>query len=182
MKEQGIWGCTVIGAKSGELDGVLNVQITVQIDDGPSKGQRCTYEDTVNGSSAKYIGWSCKAVGWKEADLATLEADCAAWIAKTGGKSTVEITHVAIKRGKKYDAWVDGGRQGPSPIWDKVNGIGRGAARPLAAPAKSTLASANAAMREAMGGAPPDAPTDDEDLPFTQCSMRDLSPITKVLR
>lgn len=185
MKAEGIWECTVLGGKAGELDGVMNVQINVQIDDGPSKGQRCTYEDTVNGSSAKYVGWSCTAVGWPGGSLKTLERDIEVWISKTGGKSTVEIRHVEIKRGKVFDKWVAGGRVGPAPIWDKCNGIGRGAPKPLAAPSASTLASADALMREAMAGGPPpdDAPPHgDDDIPFISGSMREPSAVAKVLR
>lgn len=189
MKEQGIWGCTVIDGNAGEIDGVLNVQINVQIDDGPSKGQRCTYEDSVNARSAKYVGWSCTAVGWNGSSLSTLKSDIAAWIAKTGGKSTVEIKHLEIKSGRKFDDWMRAGRNGPPPIWDKVAGIGRGAPKPLKAPAANTLADADAAMRDAMshasGGAPPydDAPPpNDDDIPFAISSMRDASAISKVLR
>jgi len=151
-KAEGIWNCTVIGAKAGELDGVPNVQITVQITDGPDKGQRVNYEEVVNAQTAKYVRWSCEPIGWKGASLRTLEEDCAAWIAKTGGTSTVEIKHIAVKRGKAFDKWLDGGSVGPSPVWDKVSGIGRGAPRPLAPLASTTLKDADEAMRF---GAPP---------------------------
>ncbi len=175
MKEQGIFGCTVIGAKSGEIDGVINVQITVQIDDGPSKGQRCTYEDQVNAASAKYIGWSCSAVGWKGKSLRTLAADCAAWITATSGASTVEIKHIVTKKGTANEG-----------IWDKVTGIGRGAPKPLKEPTQATSTSADAMMRDAMGGAPPDdaphAGDSDQDIPFLTCSTVDRTAIAKVLR
>jgi 3-mercaptopyruvate sulfurtransferase SseA len=137
-KTEGIYGCTVISGKAGEIDGVPNVQISVQIADGPDKGQRCTYEDVVNNGSAKYVAWSCKAVGWKGVNLETLESDINAWIASTGGASTVEIKHLEIKKGKNA-----------GKIWDKVAGIGRGAARPLSPLSKSALADANEAMRAA---------------------------------
>lgn len=189
-KTEGIFGCTVINGKAGEVDGVMNVQITVQITDGPDKGQRCTYEDTVNASSAKYVGWSVTAVGWKGAanktfDFTTLEKDIEEWIAKTGGATTVEIKHIEIKRGKAYEKWEAGGKQGPRPVWDKVAGIGRGAARPMKAPTASTVKDAGGYMREAMGdsgGAPPDDAGDDE-IPFATCTMsRDVNPIASVLR
>jgi hypothetical protein len=153
-KAEGIWGCTVLGAKAGELDGVPNVQITVQITDGPDKGQRVNYEEIVNTQTAKYVRWSCEPIGWKGASLRTLEDDVAAWITKTGGASTVEIKHIAVKKGKAFKKWEDGGCVGPSPIWDKVAGIGRGAPRPLA-PLGASLRDADEAMRS-VGGPPPD--------------------------
>ena len=154
-----------LGGKAGEVDGVLNVQINVQITDGPDKGQRCTYEDTVNTKSAKYIGWSCTAVGWKGDSLTTLESDIAAWIEKTGGATTVEIKHIEVKRGKAYDKWVADGCKGAAPVWDKVAGIGRGAPRPLKQPSASTLRDADDAMRMAMGE-DESPPADDESIPF----------------
>ncbi len=187
-KTEGIFGCTIINGKAGEADGVLAVQITAQITDGPDKGQRCTYEDTVNAQSAKYVGWSCTAVGWKGEKLETLEKDIEAWIAKTGGASTVEIKHIEIKRGKAFEKWEASGRTGPRPVWDKVAGIGRGAAKPLKAPSASTLKDANGYMREAMGdpGGPPpdDVPHagDSDDIPFLTCAMREPSAVAKVLR
>lgn len=164
-KQEGIWNCNVLGGKAGEVDGVLNVQINVQITDGPDKGQRCTYEDTVNAKSAKYVGWSCTAVGWKGGSLNTLESDIAAWIEKTGGSSTVEIKHIEVKRGKAYDKWYDAGGNGPPPVWDKVAGIGRGAPRPLKQPSASTLRDADDAMRAAMGEDEA-APDDTDGIPF----------------
>src|SRR5687767_12162536 len=101
IKAEGIWGCKVLGGKAGLVDGVPNVQITVQITDGPSAGQRCTYEDVINTQSAKYVGWSLNAVGYKGRGLETLEGDIAKWIEKTGGTSTVEIKHLEIKKGSK---------------------------------------------------------------------------------
>lgn len=154
-KSEGIWSCTVIGAKAGELDGVPNVQITVQITDGPDKGQRCTYEEVINTQTSKYVRWSCEPIGWKGASLRTLEEDVAAWITKTGGASTVEIKHIAVKKGKAFKKWEDGGCVGPSPIWDKVSGIGKGSPRPLAPLASVALKDADDAMRSS-GGGPPD--------------------------
>jgi hypothetical protein len=152
MKEAGIWGCTVLSGKALEVDGVPAVQINVVIDDGPSKGQRCTYEDTVNAQSAKYVNWSIAAVGWKGKTLSTLEADINEWIAKTGGKTTVEIKHLEIKRGKKA-----------GELWDKVSGIGRGAPKPGKPLAGSTLSDADEAMRSVLGDVPP---PNDGDIPF----------------
>jgi hypothetical protein len=171
MKAEGIWPCIVFGANFGEDDkGSPNVQINVKIDDGPSKGQACTYEDQINAKSALYVGRSCKAVGWKGRSLTTLRDDCAAWIAATGGKSTVEIKHIV--------------RKSDGSIWDKVNAIGRGP-RVLHAATDERLADADAAMREAMsadGGAPDDA-GDPDDIPFATSSMsRDVNPIAAVLR
>lgn len=187
LKAEGIWGCTVLGGKAGTNEkNIPTVQINVQITDGPSAGHRCTYEDVVDAKSAKYVAWSLNAVGWKGQTLKTLEADVTEWIAKTGGASTVEIKHLEIKNGKNA-----------GKIWDKVNGIGRGAARAIKPIEGEALNDADAALRE-FAGAPPDdnmndhggAPPDDaphaadsDDIPFASCSVtRDVNPIAKVLR
>jgi hypothetical protein len=150
LKAEGIWGCTVLGGKAGTNENnVPTVQINVQITDGPSAGQRCTWEDVVDAKSAKYVAWSLNAVGWKGQTLKTLEDDITAWIAKTGGASTVEIKHLEIKNGKNA-----------GKIWDKVNGIGRGAARAIKPIAGAALADADAALREFSGGA------DEDSIPF----------------
>lgn len=148
----GIWPCTVLSANFGENDkGLPQVQINVEIDDGPSKGRRCTYEDQVNAKSARYIGWSCNAVGWQGNDLRTLKADATKWIEATGGKSTVEIKHVEIKNGKRK-----------GEIWDKPSGIGRGP-RVLKEASAASVDDANEAMRMAMES---DRGDDLEDSPF----------------
>lgn len=181
----GIWPCVVTSAVFGDNDGSPEVQISGRITDGPAKGRNFTYQDQVNGKSALYVGRSCKAVGWKEKNLETLKADVEEWIKKTGGATTVEIRHIEIKKGKKYDAWVAGGMQGSPPVWDKPNAIGRGA-KPLAPPKAETLADANEAMRrsmEAEGTAPTDAPADDDSIPFLSCAFgHEPSPIAKVLQ
>lgn len=186
-KAEGIWGCVVLNGKAGDIDGITNVQINVQITDGPDKGQRCTYEDTVNMKSAKYVGWSCTAVGWRGGSLSTFERDVEAWIKKTGGTSTVEIRHVEVKKGKAFDKWVADGRIGPPPVWDKVNGIGRGAARPLAPLGADSLKDADEAMRSVVGTPPPDddvphAGAANDDIPFASCTTTDRTAIAKVLR
>jgi hypothetical protein len=149
----GIWPCTVFGASFGENDkGVGRVQINVRIDEGPAAGRMCTYEDDVSAKSAPYVGRSCRAVGWKSTSLAGLKDDCEAWIAATGGKSTVEIKHLEIKTGKRA-----------GQVWDKPNSIGRGA-KPLADAKPSTLADADDAMRRAM--AEDNADSSDDSIPF----------------
>lgn len=171
---EGIFPCLVLDGFFGVDDKNSPIaRINVQITDGPDKGQRCTYEDQVNAKSALYVGRSCRAAGWKGAKLETLAADVAAWVAKTGGASTVEIKHIEIKNGKRA-----------GEIWAKPNSIGRGP-KPLAPAKGETLADANEAMRRAMeadGGAPDDA-GDSDDIPFATCSIsRDVSPIARVLR
>jgi hypothetical protein len=191
---EGIWPATIQSASFGENDrGVPQVQINARIDDGPSKGRQCTYEDEVNSKSALYVGRSCRAVGWKGASLLTLKDDVSAWVIATGGKSSVEVRHVEIKRGKKFNEWVEGGQKGPPPIWDKVNSIGRGP-KPLTTPKGETLTDANDAMRRAMeadgftpgnvggGGDDPPPVANDDDLPFATCSRVGLGEIAKVLR
>lgn len=164
LKAEGIWPCTVLSANYGEdpkRPGVTRVQISAIIDEGPSKGQFCTYEDDVTQRSALYINRSCKNVGWKGGpsgdDLNTLAADCAAWIAETGGKALIEIKHIRIGKGKRA-----------GETWDKPNSIRRGAAH-LRPASTTALADAREAMRRAIeddggdvGDAPPaDAPPAD---------------------
>lgn len=182
---EGIFECTVLSASFGDDDrSIPSVQINVRFDAGPNQGRTTTYQDDVNAKSALYVGRSCKAVGWKGKALETLKADADAWIKATGGKSTAEIKHVLIGRGKKFDEWVAGGRKGPQPIWDKCNAIGRGA-KPLAESKPQNLADANDAMRRAMaedaGGADEPAPNDDS-LPFATCSTVSLGEVARVLR
>jgi hypothetical protein len=178
LKAEGIWGCTVLSASSGADDkGLINVQINVRIDDGPNAGQHCTYEDAVNNKSAPYVARSCRAVGWTGTDITTLKSDCAKWITDTGGKSTVEIKHIEIRKGKRA-----------GEIWDKPNSIGRGP-RVLKEPTRNDLADANEVLAAALNGdgggggdydeAPP--PGDDDRIPFASCS-REPSTIARVLR
>lgn len=192
LMADGIWPCTVQSASSGADErGVFRVQINVRIDDGPSVGRFCTYEDDVNAKSALYVRRSCKAIGWTGGktgyDLTTLADDVRAWIEKTGGKSTVEIRHIPIKKGKQYDKWIADGQRGDPPIWDKANSIGRGP-QVLRAASSDTLADADDAMRRAMeaeGGTPHDDvphPADGEDIPFATCSTISLGEIAAVLK
>lgn len=197
LLSEGTWPCTVLSASAGEeVDqagnptGVIRARIAVKIDDGPSKGRTCTYEDEVNAKSSIYVGRSLTAVGWKGktngGDLTTVAADCESWIKETGGKSTVEVRHIPIKKGKKFDKWIADGQKGAGPIWDKVNAIG-GGPRALAQPSKTALADARDAMRRAFaddGGAPPpDGPQPDDDrIPFATCSAVSLGEIAKVLK
>lgn len=181
---EGMWPCTVLGGSAGEetdqngkATGRIRARVNVKIDDGPSKGRVCTYEDEVNARSSLYVSRSLKACGWQGVTLASVADDIAVWIAKTGGKSTVEIKHIEIKNGKRA-----------GQIWDKPNSIGRGP-RPLAAPAGDALSDADEAMRRGMeedGGTPPPteptAPGADDDIPFATCSHVGLGEIAKVLR
>lgn len=176
----GIWPCIVQDGSVGEqLDksnkptGRLVARVNVTIDGGPDKGRMVTYEDEVNAKSSLYIGRSLKNCGWKEKSLSTVSKDIEEWVKATGGKSSVEIRHIEIKKGKRYDEWLDEtGGAGNPPIWAKANSIGRGP-RPLAAPAADALSDADEQMRRAMaedsGGsddAPTSKPVDDDSIPF----------------
>lgn len=154
-KAEGIYGCQVISAEAGTVDGIPSVQITVQITDGPDKGQRVTYEEVINTQTAKYAGWSMTAVGWKGPNPATLKAEFEKWLAATGGASTVEIKHIEIKKGRAFDKWEAGGCVGPRPVWDKVSGIGRGKPKPMRELGGSAMKDAEDAMRSVMGDMPP---------------------------
>ena len=176
-KAEGMWPCTVLGATRGEDGGQIVVRINVKIDDGPDKGKLATYEDAVNPKSSIYIARSCRAVGWSGRTLDTLAEDVAAWVKATGGKSTVEIKHILIKKGKKYDKWVEDGRRGDQPVWDKVQSLGRGP-KPLAEPTPTAKNDADDYMRQALADdgvqVPDEPPLDDvphaaanpDDLPF----------------
>ena len=166
---EGTWPCTVLSAECGEDKGLIAVRINVKIDEGPSKGRQCSYEDRVDAKSAPYVARSCKGAGWsgKLPIESTLVSDVEKWIKETGGRSTVQIRYVDIKKGDKYNAWYDehqawirGGRQGVEPqppIWDKVQAIGVGR-KPLAAPSANAAADANDYLARALadeGSAPP---------------------------
>jgi hypothetical protein len=155
LKPEGIWNCTVISAKAGVIDGKPLAQITVQITDGPATGTRCTYQDDLIGKSALYTRRSMEAVGWAGATARTFADDVTAWIARTGGASTVEIKHHLIKNGKRA-----------GETWDKVNSVGRGGARPMADLSGDLLADVDQAMREAAALDGASRPADDEAPPF----------------
>ncbi len=165
MKAEGIWNCDVLGGKYGANDkDVPTVQISVRITDGPSAGQLANYEDIVDARSAKYVRYSVEAVGGNPLKLEKLEEDIAAWIAKTGGKSTVEIKHLEIKNGKKAGT-----------TWDKVQGIGRGAPRPLRSVSSEAARDAADAMRAVMGDEPDYGdvpPPSDNDFGTTKIGQR----------
>jgi hypothetical protein len=147
MNDTAIYACTAISADYGSTDKspAPKAQITVRIDEGPMLGQRVTYEEEVNAKSAKYVGWACTAVGWKGDKLATLKADVAEWIAKTGGVTTVEIKDIVTRKGTPDEG-----------IWHKPSAIGKGAAKPLRPVSASAARDADDAMRAAMGGPPSD--------------------------
>jgi len=162
---EGIWPCVVVSGEAGEIDGVIKARINVKFDDGPSKGRTATYEDDINAKSALYVSRSMKAVGWKGQSAKSFANDVAEWIKATGGKSTAEVRHIEIKRGKAYDKWAASGFQGPGPVWDKINSIGR-AAKPMTAPQGELLSDADEALRRAMSEDAPAADTSDESAPF----------------
>lgn len=149
--------CTILSASTGEkLDkanrptGIMTVRIAARIPDGPYAGLHF-YDDEVNNKSAPYVARSCKAVGWKGPKLDTLAADCAAWIAKTGGVSTIEISHIPVVR------------DGVADVWHKPNAIGRGP-KPLAPPSEAAKADADAYMQAALADEP--AVADEDSIPF----------------
>jgi hypothetical protein len=180
---EGTWPCTVLSAGAGEeidqsgaATGIIKARVNVRIDDGPSKGRTCTYEDAIDSRSSIYVRRSLMACGWKGSSLATVADDTSAWVATTGGKTTVEIRHIEIKKGKRA-----------GQIWDKPSAIGRGP-KPLASPSKGALSDADDAMRRAAAddtGAPPadvNAPAND-DIPFISCSLSDdLGAVAAVLK
>lgn len=157
---EGFWPCTVISGEVGQVadkPGIVKARINVKIDDGPSKGRTCTYEDEINNKSAVYVSRSMTAVGWKGKSLATFAADVDTWTKSTGGMTTVEIKHIPIKNGKRA-----------GEIWDKPNSIGRGP-RPLAKPQGEALSDADEALQRALaddGFSSPSEPINADDAPF----------------
>jgi len=177
----GNWKCKVIDGFFGDVEQRIGVWLpTVRINieitnDGPHKGQRYSYEEAVDNKQAPYIARTLKAVGWKCRKMTDVAADIAEWVSRTGGESTVEIKHIEIKRGKKFDTWVADGAKGSPPVWVKVGAIGRGP-KPLRESTQENLRDADDAMRAALaedagrgGGsgyddAPP--PSDEDSIPF----------------
>lgn len=192
--EAGIYPVVVNDATYGDDRGVIKVQVNVTFTDGPNKGRFGTYEDDVNNKSGPYITRSLKAIGWSgkpDANgnlLGNLASDVQAWREKTGGKTTAEVKHIEIKRGKRYEEWVAAGApEDDRPIWGKINALGRGP-KPLAAPTASSLADANEALANALaldGGSDSagGGSVSDDEIPFASSAFNhDVNPIAKVLR
>lgn len=185
---EGIWSCVVLSAEdkevldqAGNATEVTRILVTVRLEDGPSKGRVCTYEDEVNAKSYPYIERSLKNVGWTGASFSTVKADAAKWIEKTGGKSTAEIVHIPVKRGKKFDKWMADGQKGSPPVWDKVKSIGSRQSM-LAEPSPKARAAADDFIRMANGGSAPDDAGPLDDSPFATISRIGLGEIAKVLK
>jgi hypothetical protein len=179
---QGIWNCIVLGGEANANDkDIVSCRISVQINEGPDKGRKVTYDEQVNNKSAKYVVMSAMAVGWRGQGRLedTFRRDVDAWIAKTGGASTVEIQNVNRKDGT---------------IWGKARSIGRGL-KPLKAPSRQASDDADEAIRAALAdagnavdsGAPPaddvPPPGDEDSIPFiTLTAIADRDPITRSWR
>lgn len=184
--EAGFWPCVVIDGGIGEdVDnnnkptGRLKARVNIKFTDGPDKGRMSSYEDELNAKSSLYISRSLLAIGCSRetlvGDMTKAADEIAAWVKKTGGVTTAEVRHIELKRGKRFDEWLDEtGGAGSPPIWAKVNSLGRGP-RPLAKPSSEALSDAAEQMRRAMAedsneseqppnGATPSADTD--DIPF----------------
>ena len=151
-----IYPCTIVNAelgekvdKAGRPTGLLLVRINARVTDGPHAGLQ-TYEEEITNKSAQYAVRSCKAVGWKGGSLKTLADDCAEWVKKTGGASTIEISHIPVNNGPNAGS-----------VWHKPNAIGRGN-KPLAKPSATAAAEADAYMRAALA----EDGADDDSAPF----------------
>ncbi len=167
---EGHWPCKILDGSFGDTGGTKPkpsvARINAEITDGPNKGRRCTYEEQVNGKSALYVGRCALAVGWKGVSMSTLKADIAAWVAKTGGVSTLEVQHLR--------------RTSDNEPFAKVRSIGRMSRAPIVDAPADRLADADEALARALAedragnssnnssghaGAYDDAPPpDDEDL------------------
>lgn len=181
---EGIWKCTVLGGEANADDkDIVHCRINVQIDEGPDKGRRVTYDEQVNNKSARYVVMSARAVGWRGQGRLedTFHSDVDAWIKATGGVSTVEIQHIKRKTGKQAGTF-----------WGKARSIGRRQSL-LKPPSQSASDDANDAIQAALaaaqetnggGGGYDDAPPpSDDDIPFISCSTAaEYRGIAKVLR
>lgn len=176
--EAGFWPCVVIDGgigeetdKNGKPTGRLRARVNIKFTDGPDRGKLASYEDELNAKSSLYISRSLSAIGCTKetltGDLLNAASDIAAWVKKTGGATTAEVRHIEVKKGKRYDEWLDEtGGAGSPPIWAKVNSLGRGP-RPLAKPSNDALSDAAEQMRRAMaedGGG--EQQGDGDDIPF----------------
>jgi len=165
---EGIWRCKTLAAEAAANDkDIVIVRIGVEILDGPDKGRRAFYEEQINFKSAKYVLMSARAVGWKGKGRIedTLKADVDAWIAETGGETTVEVEHIMRKTGAKAGTY-----------WGKARSIGR-KPRVLVAPSRTASNDAHEAMMAAMaeadgmpaddaGDPPSDGQLPDDNIPF----------------
>lgn len=190
----GIWPCVVLSGSVGEQTdkndqptGRIVARVNIRFTDGPNSGRIGTYEDEINAKSSPYVMRSLKAAGWKGAfPLSTVESDIAA---TAGVSTTAEVKHLEVKRGARYDEWAKNGFNGPAPVWDKINALGRGP-KALAKPSAGALADAEEQMRRAMTESGGSAPDDDvphavsnDDIPFVSCSINaGLGEIARVLR
>lgn len=182
----GFYPCNVIDGFYGDNDkNIPVIRINVEVSDGPFKGQRHTYEEELSNKQLPYIRRTCLAVGWQDQTMRTIAADIAAWIALTGGASTVEIKHIEIKNGKRA-----------GQIWVKANSVGRGP-RILKESSADNTADVDAMMRDlrAEEGGAASASTSgtaetgtygsipEDDLPFISLSdVADRAPIARVIR
>lgn len=188
---EGTWPCKVLSASTGNnYRQLYAVQVNVELTDGPDKGKRTTYEQEVDNKSSKYVNPSCKAIGWQGVTLKTLTDDCAKWIAKAGGTTTVDIKHFPLKKEEaiaKAISRAQAAGEAPYLFFAKANAIGRGAV-PLTAPSTDAQNDADAAMRAFAGdtgggGWSGDTPPSTDDIPFASCAISDdVNPIAAVLR
>lgn len=157
IKTEGTWDCDVLDVSMHEDNRLPIVRVKLRITSGPDAGQPDLYEARIDGGKGMpYIARSLKAIGWQGLTLRTFKADFAAWLAKTGGKSTCEIKHWEIKKGDRA-----------GEKFAKVNGLGSGA-KPLAEMSRNTMDDADEALARAMGanGAHDAPPPSDDDIPF----------------
>jgi hypothetical protein len=161
IKTEGTWECDVLEASTHEDNRLPIVRVKLRITSGPDAGQPDLYEGRVDGGkSMPFIARSLKAIGWQGKTLATLADDVKAWTARTGGKTTCEVKHWEIKKGERA-----------GEKFSKVNGLGSGGGKPLAAMSRSTMADADEALARIMaagGGGSDDVPhaADGDDIPF----------------
>lgn len=180
---EGIWKSKILGANFGlkKKDeaspdpGLAHVTVNIEFAEGPDKGRRGSYEDTVDGKSAAFIRKSLVAIGWKGVTLNSLKADVDAWVKETGGETTAEVKHLVRKKDNSTFAKINSLGRKPQVLHEATTQDGR-----------ERLSDADEAMRQAMEA---DSATgggsygSDEDLPFVSSMLdHEPSPIARLLR
>lgn len=100
----GTWKALAYFAAAGEnpkRPGVITLQISVVIDEGPDRGKQAHYSEEITGKNSRYVAQAARAIGWQAKGPLeqTIAADFAAWKSQTGGKTTAEIQTLERKDG-----------------------------------------------------------------------------------
>lgn len=180
---EGIWKAKVLGANFGlkKKDeaspdpGLAHVTVNIELVEGPDKGRRASYEETIDGKSAAFARKTLVAVGWKGVTLGSLKTDVEAFIKETGGETTAEVKQLVRKKDNSTFSKINSLGRKPQVLHEATTKDGR-----------ERLSDADEAMRQAMeadsasGGG---SYGSDEDIPFASSMIdHEPSPISRLLR